>query len=277
MKVVLRTSVVLAAAFTLTSTAVLVSNLFAQSESAPAAQTGLGSDQGRGMRGMGGAPGARGVLGTVTEVAADHYTIKTDTGDLYTIHYSVNTRILKQPPGRAGGRDGGGRRPQADNDSNESGGERAQPQALKPTDIKVGDMITAGGELDASNKSVGAVFILQLDPERAKQARAMQANYGKTWLAGRVTGIDGTKITIDGMVDHAPHAIVVDENTSFHKRRDAITLADIQPGDQLRADGALKDGAFVATAVSATEFQQRQPGSGTQSPAGTAPPAQQPK
>jgi hypothetical protein len=43
----------------------------------------------------------RGVLGTVTEVAADHYTIKTDAGLTYTIHYSANTRIVKQPPGTA--------------------------------------------------------------------------------------------------------------------------------------------------------------------------------
>ena len=45
----------------------------------------------------------------------------------------------------------------------------------------------------------GAVFILQLDPERARQARELQAAYGKTWLAGRITSIDGTKITVDGL------------------------------------------------------------------------------
>jgi hypothetical protein len=268
MKVSLQRSTLLTLAIVLSSATYLV----AQSTPPAPAQQGLGSGQGRGMRGMGGMAGGRGVLGTVTEATADHYTIKTDAGESYTVHFSVNTRILKQPAGRpGGGREGGGRRQQqADADSPDagngngagSGGDRAQPQPLKPTDIKIGDMITAGGELDATTKSIGAIFILQLDPERAKQARAMQANFGKTWLAGRITGIDGTKITIEGISDHAPHAIVVDENTSFHKRRDSITLADIKPGDQLRAEGAVKDGAFLATTVNAmnpADFQNREP------------------
>jgi hypothetical protein len=218
--------------------------------------------QGRRGRGMGGFPGGgRGVLGSVTEVAADHYTIKTDSGETYIVHFSANTRIVKQGPGR---RQGGG----ADAD----GGDRQAPQPLKSTDIKVGDFITAGGEVDAAAKSVGAVFIAQVDPERAKQMREMQANYGKTWLAGRITAIDGTTITIEGIVDHAPHSIVVDENTSFHQRRDAITLADIKPGEQLRAEGAVKAGAFLATTVTAMEPQNRGEGPGPNQP-----PAAQPK
>jgi preprotein translocase subunit YajC len=213
--------------------------------------SGQGPGQGRRGRGMGGFPGGgRGVLGAVTEVAADHYTIKTDSGETYVVHYSANTRIVKQGPGR---RQGGGGSGAGEGD----GAERAAPQTLKPTDIKVGDFITAGGEVDTAAKSVGAVFIAQIDPERAKQMREMQANYGKTWLAGRITAIDGTTITIEGIVDHVPHSIVVDENTSFHQRRDAITLADIKPGEQLRAEGAVKAGAFLATTVTAMEPQNR--------------------
>lgn len=208
---------------------------------------------GRGRGGFGGFPGGgRGVLGSVTEVAADHYTIKTDSGEVYTVHFSANTRIMKQPAGA-------GRRQRGDGSGGgqTEGGERAAPQPLKSTDIKVGDVITAGGEMDTAAKSIGAVFIAQVDPERAKQMREMQANYGKTWLAGRITAIDGTTITIEGIVDHAAHSIVVDENTSFHQRRDAITLADIKPGEQLRAEGAPKGNAFLATTVTAMEPQNR--------------------
>src|SRR5271165_4532432 len=114
--------------------------------------TGQAGGQGwRGRGGMGGFPGGgRGVLGAVTEVAADHYTIKTDAGETYTVHFSVNTRIMKQGAGRRAGE--------------AEGGERPAPQTLKPTDIKVGDFITAGGEMDAAAKSIGAVFIAQVDP-----------------------------------------------------------------------------------------------------------------
>lgn len=224
--------------------------------------TGQGSVQGQRGRGMGGFPGGgRGVLGVVTEVAADHYTIKTDGGETYTVHFSVNTRMVKQPAGMGGGRrQGGGSAGGSGSGDSEAANERAQPQPIKPADVKVGDFITAGGEMDAAAKSIGAVFIVQIDPERAKQMREMQANYGKTWLAGRITSIKDTTITIDGMVDHAAHSIVVDENTSFRQRRDSITLADIQPGEQLRAEGSVKGGVFVATTVTAMQPQNREEG-----------------
>jgi Domain of unknown function (DUF5666) len=248
-----------------------------QTGSAPVSGQSQGQDQSQGQerrgRGMGGFPGGgRGVLGSVTEVAADHYTIKTESGETYTVHFSANTRILKQGPG-GGGRRGGGNG--AGSGAGEGdGGARVAPQAIKATDIKVGDIITAGGEVDTAAKSIGAIFIAQIDPERAKQMREMQANYGKTWLAGRITAIDGTTITIEGMIDHAPHSIVVDENTSFHQRRDAITLADIKPGEQLRAEGAVKGGGFLATTVTTMEPQNRGEGRG---PGGDQPPVGAPK
>ena len=177
----------------------------------------------------------RGLMGTVTEVAADHFTVKSETGEIYTVHFSANTRIVKQSEGRRGGGGEG------------MGG--TPPQSLKPTDIKVGDAIAAMGEVDSTAKSVGAVMIAQIDPERARQMREMQANYGKTWIAGKVTAIKEVSVTLDGMVDHLAHTFVADENTTFRKRRDPITLADIQMGDMVRAEGAIKNGAFVATTV----------------------------
>ena len=189
---------------------------------------------GRGM--MGGMMG-RGIMGTVTEVAADHFTVKTESGDLYTIHYGVNTRMMKAPPRPANGQQG---------NENYVG----LPIPIKPTDIRVGDAIGSAGEVDATAKSVGAVVIFQIDPEAAKRMREMQANYGKTWLMGRVTTINETQITIQGGPDNATHTFSADENTAFRKRRDPITLADIQPGDMLRVEGELKNNTFVAATVS---------------------------
>jgi hypothetical protein len=215
---------------------------------APQAQAGPGGGQrGGGRGGWGGGGMGRGLTGTVTEVAADHYTIKTEAGETYTVHYSVNTRILKQ---QARGEGGGSRRGGGEGGPGGGGGGNP-PTPLKSTDIKVGDAIAAMGEVDATAKSVGATVVLQIDPERAKQMREMQANYGKTWLMGKVTAIDGVKVTLTGVVDNTAHSFVADENTTFRKRRDPITLADIQVGDTIRVEGALKDGTFWATAVSA--------------------------
>ena len=210
--------------------------------------SGQGQNQGGGYgqrgagRGWGGGMMGRGLIGTVTEVAADHYTIKTDAGETYTVHYSANTRIFKMPAG--GMRRGGGET------AGQGGGQGGNPpQEIKASDIKAGDIIEARGEVDSLAKSVGAVAIVQVDPERAKQIREMQANYGKTWLAGKVTAIDGVKVTLMSSIDNASHAFVADENTTFRRRREPITLADIQVGDMVRVEGAVKGGTFTATTV----------------------------
>jgi Domain of unknown function (DUF5666) len=124
------------------------------------------------------------------------------------------------------------------------------PQEIKATDIKVGDAIVAAGDIDATTKSVGATRIVQLDPDTAKRMQEQAASFGKTWLGGKVTAINGTTITLTGALDNAPHTVAADENTTFRRRRDPITLADIQVGDTVRAEGAIKDGVFTATTVS---------------------------
>jgi hypothetical protein len=181
----------------------------------------------------------RGLVGNVTEVAKDHYTVKSDAGDVYTVLFSVNTRIMKQTP----------RRNRQGDPADAMNEPPTPPVSLKSTDIKVGDVIAADGEINASAKTVGAVVILLIDPERAKQLREMEANYGKTWLMGKVTAINDLRITVLGGPDNVAHSFVADENTAFRKRREPITMADVQVGDMVRAEGAVKNGAFMATTV----------------------------
>ncbi|HZB88025.1 MAG TPA: DUF5666 domain-containing protein [Terracidiphilus sp.] len=212
-------------------------------------QQGGGQRDGRGGGFGGGGFGlGRGTIGTVTAVAADHFVIKTELGESYTIHFSVNTRILKQAAGQRRG-EGGQAGGQAGGQGGENRGQRTPPQAIKATDITVGDAIVAGGEVDAAAKSVGAVMIMLVDPERAKEMRALEANYGKTWLLGRVTAINEVRVTLEGGPDKAAHDFVADENTTFRKRREPITLADVKIGDMVRVEGAVKDGSFLATTV----------------------------
>lgn len=208
----------------------------ANSPSNQSAQTtGRGRGQGRGAGWGAGMMGGRGVLGTVTEVDPDHYIVKTETAELYTVHFSVNTRIMKQLPQRQNGQG--------------EGSERIPPQPIKATDIKVGDAIAANGEVDQAAKSVGAVFIFQIDPERARQMRAMEANFGKTWLVGKITNVNDLKLTLQSPVDNNTHTFAADENTSFRRRREMITLADVQVGDNVRVEGAVKEGVFMASTV----------------------------
>src|SRR5277367_555881 len=202
---------------------ILVLALFAaihvavHAQNVPPAGGGYGSGSGGGMMGNG-----RGVGGTVTAVSGSTITIKTEEGDTYQILTSANSRIMKRVD--------------------------RQPEPVKITDIHVGDALMAGGEVDAKAKTVGAVFVMLLTPEQAAQAKKMREEFGKTWTAGEVTAIKDTDITIKRR-DGVAQTVSVDENTSFKKQNDSITLADIQVGDMLRATGALKGSNFLAATV----------------------------
>ena len=78
------------------------------------------------------------------------------------------------------------------------------------------------------------------------------------------------KVTIAGGPDNASHTFVADENTTFRKRRDPVTLGDIAVGDMVRVEGAVKNGAFAATAVN----DMGTPGEGPRVPRNGPPPQQ---
>jgi hypothetical protein len=167
--------------------------------------------------GMGRAFGrGNGVRGTVTAAATNSFTIRTDDGVTYQVLYSPNTRLMKDR------------------------------QPIAATDIHVGDMLMAGGLVDAKAKTVGAVFVVDID---AKDVRDARAAFGKTWVMGKVTAIHELRITIERAGDKQVQVVAVDENTSFRKRREDVTLADIHVGDMINAQGALHDDAFLATSL----------------------------
>ena len=245
--------------------------------------------------------GGQMVRGTVTAATADHLTVKTETGDVYQVSLSANTRLTKL----------------------------ADRQPVKATDIKVGDGVSAMGVLDAPTKTVHAVFVGVIDAEQVKKARE---NMGKTYITGKVTAIDmdALKVTVLRS-DGVSQVITVDEQTSFKKGGrgmaalasggpmdmggggagsgrgnsgngggagagagsgggESITFADVKVGDTVAGRGALKNGVFVPTELgvmdAAAMGQRRRRGadggtgadsSGTAAPAdGTAPKAATP-
>lgn len=155
------------------------------------------------------------VRGDITAIAGNMLTVKTDDGDAYSVATGPNTRFRK---------------------------ERDQ---IKVTDLHVGDMVAAMGDKDPKAKTLGAVFVVVIDKEQYAKARA---DFGKTWTMGVVQSIDGTNIVIK-RPDNVTQTVAVDENTSFRRHREDITLLDIKPGDNLTARGALQSGSFLATMV----------------------------
>ncbi|MCU1313181.1 MAG: hypothetical protein JWM54_938, partial [Acidobacteriaceae bacterium] len=120
-------------------------------------------------------------------------TLKTDGGQQWQVLYGVNTRIMR-------GRD-----------------------VVRPSEIQTGDMVFAAGNLDDKKKTAGAAILIDVPAEEVRKARE---DLGKTWSAGKITSIAGTRIQVHRL-DGVDQSIAVDENTSFHQRRDAVTLADL--------------------------------------------------
>jgi hypothetical protein len=157
-----------------------------------------------------------GVRGTVTAASPGSFTIRTDEGDTYQVLYSANSHLMKDR------------------------------QPITADDIHVGDMLMAGGVVDAKAKTIGAVFLVDVDANQVRQAKA---EFGKTWVMGKVTAIHELKITIERANDKQTQTLAVDENTSFRKRREDVTLADVKVGDFISAQGALHADTFVATTL----------------------------
>lgn len=158
---------------------------------------------------------AHGLQGEITAISGSTITVKTEQGETYSVLTGPNTHFRKQR------------------------------EDIQITDLHAGDMIAAFGDRNPKAKTLGAAFVAVLDKARYEQ---MRAEFGKTWTAGVVQAIEGTNIKIK-RPDNVIQTIAVDENTSFRRRREDITLLDIKPGDNVGARGSLQNGTFLATLV----------------------------
>ena len=69
-------------------------------------------------------------------------------------------------------------------------------------------------------------------------------NLGKKFIVGQITAMNGTQLTIK-RPDGVSQNITVDENTSFRKDNESVTLSDLKVGDQVFGRGELKSDVFV--------------------------------
>lgn len=170
------------------------------------------------MQGSGPQSGRRGqrgpgVAGTITAIDNGKFTIKTHDGQTAQVSVSDQTQFRKDR------------------------------QPAKLADFKVGDQIFVRGE------QKDGVWQAQMIGERSGGGPGGdREGMGKRFIAGEVKAINGTHLTIlrpDGQTQD----IAVDENTSFHKDRDSITLADIKVGDHVFGRGETKNDVFVPSTL----------------------------
>lgn len=176
------------------------------------------------------------VAGKVTAVTADSVTIApANGGDPVTVKTGADTRIVKQR------------------------------EPIKLSDIKVNDTVVARGQLSGNNMQ--AFMLAVVNPEMLQRMQQgggfgrgaggsggagegrgqfKPEDWGKTFVAGQVKTINETTLTVSRPDNQQTINVEVDENTSFRKGPESITLADIKPNDFVMVQGEPKNGVFVA-------------------------------
>jgi Domain of unknown function (DUF5666) len=161
------------------------------------------------------------VMGTISAINGQTLTIKNPEGRDVTVTVTDSTRFMKDR------------------------------QLAKLADFKVGDMAMVRGHSTGAD-AWQAEFLGSRSagsggpgPNGFSQGGFAQ-DMGKKFIVGEIKSIDGTHLTIARM-DGQTQTIAVDENTSFKKEGESITLADFKAGDHVFGPGELKDGTFVAT------------------------------
>ena len=158
-----------------------------------------------------------GVAGTITAMDDKSMTLKTTDGRTVTVKLDEKTQYRKDR------------------------------QPAKLSDFKVGDMAFVGGQ-SAGENTWQANFVAT----RSGAGQEFREGLGKRFIAGEIKSIDGTRLTIS-RVDGETQTINVDENTSFRKQGESVTLADLKPGDHVFGRGEVKNSVFVPAVLNVGE------------------------
>jgi hypothetical protein len=173
------------------------------------------------------------VVGKVTSSGKDSLVVAPMAGgDTVTVKVSDTTRVMKDR------------------------------QPAKLSDIKVNDLVFVRGQLNGGVITAAAVGVV--NPEMAQRMQQggfgsrgngdgggagfrggpgggafNREDLGKKFIAGEVKAVNETRLTI-ARPDGQTQEIEVDENTSFKRGNESITLPDIKVGDFVRGPGELK-------------------------------------
>ena len=156
---------------------------------------------------------------------------------------------------------------------------RKDRQSAKRSDFKVGDVIAVRGQENPDHTWTAQTIGARSANGEGRGPNMQAGTLGKDYIAGEVKSVDAPNISVL-RTDHVTQTIELNEDTSLRKGRDAVTMADVQPGDHLIARGALQGNVFVPKFVMVIGPEQwkrmqemggmRQGGAGNSGPAGAA-------
>lgn len=204
---------------------------WAQEPAAPAPDT-QAPQAGQGHWGQHRGPG---VAGTITAINGDSITLKTRDGQTAQVNVSDKTQFRKDR------------------------------QTAQISDFKVGDEVFVRGQ---QASGVWQAEMMGVRPQGSGDMRErMREGMGKQFIAGEITAINGTQVTI-ARPDGVSQTINADENTSFRKDNQSVTLGDLKVGDHVFGRGELKNDVFVPSVLNVGQpgMMRRGGGSGVQQP-----------
>lgn len=132
---------------------------------------------------------------------------------------------------------------------------RKDRQGAKLTDFKVGDMVFVRTEGEGDQNLTALVVAGRTGGGPGGQGMGgpaggmmMGGELGKDFVFGEVKSVDAPKITVL-RPDNVTQTLELNEETSLHKGRDSVTMADIQVGDHVFVRGGVQNNAFVPKMV----------------------------
>lgn len=136
---------------------------------------------------------------------------------------------------------------------------RQGQQDIQMEDLKPGDRIIARGQTNDKKEFVATAVRRVTDDEMQR------FQGGGDRVGGAIAAIDGNQIKIQNP-RQGESIVFVNDQTTFMKDRQPITLKDLKVGDRIFAVGKVTDGKFVATRVMSGQFQRGGMGRPNQNP-----------
>jgi co-chaperonin GroES (HSP10) len=203
---------------------------------AAALVTGLGAAAVATAQAPAAAPALARQIGTVKAIAGTTLTLATDAGQPVTVTLAETVRVVQLPPGSTDLK-------------------AATPIAL--TDIAVGDRVLITGKAGDAGTLTASRIILMKSTDIAQKRAQEQADWQKRGSGGIVNAVDPATGTLT-VTEGVKKVQVKTTGTTIFRRysgdsvkfEDAVsgTLAQVQPGDQLRVRGAKSDDGLTVQA-----------------------------
>ncbi len=130
---------------------------------------------------------------------------------------------------------------------------RQGQQDIQMEDLKPADHVFARGQTNDKKEFVATMVRRVTDEEMQR----FQGGGDRT--GGQIVAIDGNQIKLQSL-RQGERIMVVNDQTTFMKNGQPITLKDLKVGDRIFAMGKVTDGKFVAARVMSGPFDLLHPG-----------------